>query len=250
MHPDILHIGSVTIHSYGVMIVLAIVCCALMGRKAAPQYGIAPDAVVDCMSLGVLFSLLGARLLYVMLNWSHEFALAPASAFRVWEGGLSFHGALLGAILAVAVYCKKAKIPFYSFVDCCAPGFALGYGIGRIGCFLNGCCFGKFCSHKWGLRFEGIDGYHVPTQLYSSLSGFVIAAVLWRIQQNKPNKGVLYYLFLSLYAFYRFIIEFWRAGASAVVVWDNLTQAQWLSIVMMVVFGVMCYRSWKGRTCA
>ncbi len=246
MHPDIIQIGSWTVHSYGLMIVAAIVISTLVFRKAAPQYGIKPDDVVDCVTLGVLLSLIGARLLYVVLNWTDEFAVAPASAWRVWEGGLSFHGALAGAILAVALFCRRKKIPFYSFVDCCAPGFALGYGIGRIGCLLNGCCFGTSCSSKWGLRFEGVDGYHVPTQIYSSLAGFLIAAVLWRLQQSKPNSGVLFYLFLTLYAAYRFVIEFWRAGVSAVVVWDHLTQAQWLSIVMMVVFGYICIRRWTG----
>ncbi len=250
MHPDILHIGSITIHSYGMMIVLAIVCCAIVSRKVSAQYGISFDDIVDVMSLGIVLSLIGARLLYVALNWSSEFAGNPISALKVWEGGLSFHGSLAGAILAVVVMCRVRKKTFYSYVDCMAPGFAFGYAIGRIGCFLNGCCYGKACSAEWGMHFQGTEGYHIPTQLYSSLFGVLIGSILLYVQTIRPKQGVVFYLFLFLYSLYRFIIEYWRAGATAVVTFDNLTQAQWLSVVMMVVFGVICFKIWKGKSVA
>src|SRR5262245_6065890 len=217
MHPTLFHIGSIPIRSFGLMVLLGFVLALFYAmstarrklavfqsqssfltnaprksaNSAAPSaHPITPDHVFD-MSLAALFvSIAGARILYVLLDLN-EFRGNWWEVFQVWTGGISVHGAIVSGSLYLWWYCWRHKLDFLEFADICAPAFALGYSIGRIGCFLNGCCYGYACSLPWASRFLISERTHSltppshPTQLYATAMNLAIFAILDRLSRRK-----------------------------------------------------------------
>src|SRR5262249_5517470 len=151
----------------------------------------------------------GARLLFVLLQWSY-FREHPGHIARIWEGGLSFQGGLAAALVAGYIYCRRRGLSFLQMGDILAPGVALGYSIGRIGCFLNGCCYGAPTNLPWACQFRDppITGPLTPpshpTQIYASLLNLGIFALLLMIWRRQRVAGQVLWSYLLLYAVYRF----------------------------------------------
>src|ERR1039458_7784023 len=150
MFPILLHLGPLTIRTYGAMIALAFLASLQMARIAAHARRIGEAFLLDLVALLILAGLLGARILYVLLNLSY-FRLHPWESMKVWEGGLVFYGGFLMAALVGVVFTRFKGYPLDDVSDCLAPGLAAGQGIGRWGCFFAGCCYGKPTRHAWGI---------------------------------------------------------------------------------------------------
>jgi len=234
MRPTLINIFGLPVRSYGLMLVLGFTLAVLRLVKAAKAKGWAADRMYDLGLTALLSGVLGARLIFVLINPQTE---SLARFFRFWEGGLSFHGGLAFAAIAVYIHCRIIKIPFLEFADLVAPSLAIAYGVTRIGCFLNGCCYGAPTNLPWGCVFSG-HGVTTPpshpTQIYSAICSFIIYFILVRASIIPRKPGYVLTLYVGLYGIYRFIVEHFRAGFSASYLAWGLTEAQVVSIVMIV----------------
>lgn len=258
MRPTLINLGPVPIRSYGVMVLLGFLLALwyattmarrrMEGRKPNEPGVITPDHVFDMSLIGLFVSILCARLLYVLLDLK-EFRENPAEVFKIWTGGISIHGALVGGVLTVWWYCRRHKLPFLAFTDICAPAFAIGYAVGRIGCFLNGCCYGHACNLPWAVQFRAEDQHGLvtapshPTQIYATLMSLAIFVAVNRMLRRPHRDGVVFLSYLALYCVYRFIDEYFRrygpgtgyaTGTADIFFW-GLTHAQVFSLLALPV---------------
>ncbi len=232
MYPTLFRIGPVEIHGYGTLLMVGFVAAILLSRREARRLGLSPEIPLDLglwvLAAGVVF----ARGLYVLLDWP-AFSQRPLEMLYIWrEGGLSFHGGLLGGLLAALGFARRRRLPFWTIADMAAPGVTLGYGIARFGCLLNGCCYGAPTDLPWGIRFPlwpdstiTTEPSH-PTQVNSALGSFLILGVLLRARNRLKVPGQLFLLYLMLYAPLRAAVEVLRKGYTARVLVDGITEAQ------------------------
>ncbi len=241
MLPDIFKIGPLTLHSYGLMLALAFLAGIWLMELQAKKFGLDKNLVVDLSVFIMAGSVIGSRLMYVTTHWN-EYSSTPWKALAVWEGGLTFYGGfILGTLTAVA-YCRVRKISFWTIADIAAPGFAMGLGLGRIGCFLNGCCFGKPSSLPWAVTFpvngaaELASGCPVhPTQLYEALFGFAAFGLLWTLRNKRKFSGFSICLLFLLYGIWRFVSDQFRIYEQSQRWSFGLTNNQWISMGIILI---------------
>ena len=248
--------APITLHSYGLMLVLGFFVSTYLACVEARRRGYDPNILLDLAMPLLLVSVLFCRILYFFIYPSQWQGFK--AALQIWNGGLSFHGALIGAPLVIAYYARRHKMAFGTLADLIAPGAFLGYAIGRIGCLLNGCCYGHACDLPWAVQFpeesdRSVDAaghfLHLtapshPAQLYSTLMGTLLFAVMWRLRlMPRFNRfpGQLTLLFFAFYALERFIMEIFRNGATAPLAFGLswLTQAQLASIIGLIVVAAL-----------
>ena len=209
MFPVICHLGPVPVYSYGLMLAIAtLVTGLLVTRDAKSRLGIHPDIVYDLVFWVVLFGIVGARVFYVFLNWGYFFA-EPLEIVMVQKGGLAWQGSLLAGLFTGVVFLKRKKVPLWKFLDIAAPYIALGQAIGRIGCLLNGCCYGKPAA--WGIYFPVLEARLIPTQIFMSLGQVAIFLLLRALQPKARRNGQVFVWYLMFSAVERFAVEFFRA---------------------------------------
>lgn len=212
MKIDLFSIGPLTVHGYGLMIGIGVLCCIFMGMKRAKKNGLSEDAVIDIAIWGLLAGFLGAKLLYVIVEWK-RFLADPLSVLG--SEGFVVYGGIIAGVLAAIIYCKRKKLVFLEYFDLCSASIALAQGFGRIGCFLAGCCYGRETISSLGVVFpEGSlapAGVKVlPTQLFSSAGDFGIMFVLLWHYHHRKKVGDTGFLYMLLYGIGRFGIEFLR----------------------------------------
>ncbi len=224
-------IGPFTIYTYGLMMSLGFVLILLGARKMAPSIGISPDKALDLALFAILGGLIGSYINYVIsYDWARV-AANPISFFFFWEGGLVFLGGLLGGIGFALLFIWWHKMPLWEISDLAAVFIPLGYAIGRIGCFMAGCCYGIGTSLPWGCEFPGTAGPVHPTQLYSALLGFslVAFALLFRKHRSFAGQSFLFYMFI--YGIGRSLIEMLRINPTVI---GGLTVAQFTGLGLVV----------------
>jgi phosphatidylglycerol:prolipoprotein diacylglycerol transferase len=227
----------IEVRSYGVMLMLAFAAGIGIAAARAPMYRIEPLNIID-LSLFILFgSIIGSRVVYILLNWSTEYAQEPMSVFNVWEGGLAFHGGLIGGTLGGWLFCLRRRIRPMFVADLVAPSVAFGSSLARIGCFLNGCCAGGPTNLPWGVDFlhDTVHGPVHPTQLYSGLGHILVGLALLHLAPRIRVPGHLGLSFLVLSSIMRTFDEVFRRSYSAQV-WGwlpALTQAQAVSVALI-----------------
>ncbi|MBS3899090.1 MAG: prolipoprotein diacylglyceryl transferase [Dethiobacter sp.] len=210
MYPVLFRIGGISIYSYAVLLTLAFIIGTLGVSRGGKRAGLPAEKLLDMAMWILIASLVGARLLFILIELPMYLA-DPLSVFHVRSGGLSFHGGLIGGIAAGLWYTHRHKLPQGKVADLVAPYLALGYGIVRIGCLLNGCCFGIPANLPWALPGAAADStLRHPTQLYAFFAGIIIfGLLLWRKNKIRFN-GQLFLEFILLYSIYRFFIEYYR----------------------------------------
>ena len=240
MHPELFRHGSFVIHTYGVVLMLAFLVALGRAYRVAQRQNdpaIRPDDVLDAGIWMIVCGVIGARMLFVVIGWNQYRAASdfPGNIFKVWEGGLSFHGGLFGGIAAAVVYCLVKRISILKIADLFAPSVMVAYAIGRIGCLLNGCCYGGPTDMPWGIRFLD-DGRWTPpshpTQLYASLLSFVFFGGLVWLERHRTYFGQIACWYLVGASVERFLMEIWRAGTTSDVLALGLTDVQWLCLAM------------------
>lgn len=235
MHSTLFYIFGVPIRAYGLMMVIGFGLGLWRAIRVAKPRGLNSDRVYDLALISLISGVVGARLLYMAItpgfNW-RDFA-------SVWNGGLSFHGGILAAILAAVIYTRVTRLNFLNYVDLLTPSVAIGYAFTRIGCFLNGCCYGTPTNLPWGVRFLE-DGQRTPpshpTQIYGFLASMLIFFILTRLEKLNRKPGFILISYLGLYSIYRFLVEFVRVGHVWIL---GLTQAQVLSLAVAIVSGIV-----------
>lgn len=225
--------GPWDIYSYAVMFVIAICISLFCAAIRAKKKNLPSEMALDIGLYIVLSGVIGARLIYVLLHLSsyHHNLL---QMINLRTGGLSWHGALLGGLIAIVLYCLKNKLSIGAILDLFSPSFILGLAIGRIGCFLNGCCYGKIASGNLGkffTKFNIPQGRH-PAQLYELFLDLIVFFLLLWWDKKTKFSGELYLVFLMLYSAVRFIVEFYRFD---IFVYSGITLAQYISLAIIVI---------------
>ena len=235
MLPVLFKVGSFPIHTWGLLLLIGFVLAALRGVRHAPRYGATGDTVWDASLAGLFGGVIGGRLAFVAQNLPF-FSQNPGKIFAIWDGGMTSFGGLIGGIAVGIWIAYKRGVNPWDAGDLAAVSVPIGYGIGRIGCLLNGCCYGGACSLPWAMHFhpEGVSdtGPVHPTQIYSAFAALVMYLILAWMEKRRQFRGQLVLLFCILYGIYRFIVEFWREGATAEVALVHLTTGQIASLVV------------------
>jgi phosphatidylglycerol---prolipoprotein diacylglyceryl transferase len=235
-------IGSVTldIRWYGLMYLAGFLLALVLGRyriRARPDLGWTLSELDDALVYAVLGVILGGRLGYVLFYTPEHYWAHPGEIFAVWHGGMSFHGGLLGMIVAMGLFARKHRKSVLDVTDFVSPLAPLGLFLGRIGNFINGELPGRVTSVPWAMVFPQVDDFpRHPSQLYeAALEGLALFAVVWGFSAQPRPLGAVSAVFLTGYGIFRFLVEFTRQpddflGLLAL----NLSMGQWLSLPMIV----------------
>lgn len=232
MHPILFSYGPLHLYSYGFLVALGVLSAILLIRRNAKMAGLNPDASIDLAMATVISGFLGARIFYVLQHWDF-FKHAPLDMFKIWQGGIVLYGGLIGGLIGFTLFIWLNRLSFLTMLDLFVPAVALAQGFGRLGCFLNGCCYGSECHWPWAVKFSFIEETVHPTQLYEAGFCFALSFFLYRLWKKKPHTGTVAAAYFIAYPMGRFFIEFLRGDQSRYLL--NLTSAQWISAVFIVV---------------
>lgn len=242
MHPKLIEIGHFYVPSYGFMVAMAFLAAIWITTRLAARAGLNPEKVSN-LALGcALTGMLGGKLFMVLFDWrlyvndpGKLFSLEMVQSMGVYQGGLAL------ALAFAFWYMRRNAMPALTTCDVFAPGLALGHGIGRVGCFLAGCCWGQQCERPWAVRFTNPDANDMtgvpldvrlhPTQLYEAFAEAIIFVILLRQFRKERRPGTVIGLYLVLYSIVRFLVEFVRHHDQALHFGLSLTQ--WISIVTL-----------------
>ncbi len=246
MHPILFKLGPLTFYSYGLMLAVAYLVSSSLAARDARRIGakIHPNQVANLFFFTLIGGIVGARIFYIIANWDF-YRVNLHQILRLDQGGLVWYGGLIGGFLIAAGYLTLKKLPFLETFDLVSPYLALAHSIGRIGCFLNGCCFGKPTHSIFGVYFPNrLIPIH-PTQLYSSVGLFIIFLVLLQWRKRKRFTGEIGLAYLFLYSLGRFGVEFLRGDSLSV--WSGFTLAQLISIPLAVISGALLWWNRKKQ---
>ncbi|HLS85128.1 MAG TPA: prolipoprotein diacylglyceryl transferase [Burkholderiales bacterium] len=236
--PVAFSIGPLAVRWYGLMYLLGFAAAWWLGtrriaRGAAPVSRAQFDDMIFYALLGVI---LGGRLGYVLFYKPAQYLADPLKIFAIWEGGMSFHGGLLGVMLAMWVLARRQNVDYLRLMDFVAPLCPLGLAAGRLANFINGELWGRVTDLPWGMVFRGAgDAPRHPSQLYQfALEGLALFVILWWYSSKPRARGRVSGLFLAGYGAFRFIAEFAREpDAFLGFLALGLTMGQWLSLPML-----------------
>ena len=248
MHPVLLKFGPITLYTYGAMLVVAFSLATWLAgrivRELPPGLQRLSSAhTTDLCCLVLLGGIAGARLFFVVLHWQ-LFLDEPQYLFALWQGGLVWYGGFAGGLAAAWLYARKHRAPLRWLLDVFAPVLALGHAVGRVGCFLNGCCYGELTDAWCGVLMPGEPRRVFPTQLAESL-GLVFLYISLRLLQQ-PSRlatrpGQVFGVYLCGYAALRFVMEHYRGDQTPF--WDGLTLQQLISAGVFLAGVVLLGRS-------
>ena len=214
------HLGSFSVHWYGVLVAIGFLAGLWTASRRGLREGFAPDKILDLGPWLIGGSILGARALYVVSYWRDSFANGPWwEIFMIQHGGLVYYGGLIGASLAILFYARWKKLPLWKIADVLAPSIPLGYVFGRLGCLMNGCCYGRACDLPWAILFPA--GHETagqslhPTQIYDSLLSLGLYFALAWLYRRKKFDGQVFGAYLVAYAFTRSFVELFRGDYPA-----------------------------------
>ena len=229
MLPEICHIGVFTIYSYGLTLVLAFFVGSSLCAAQARREKLDPDLIFNLLFTIFISGVIGCRVFYVLLNF-YFYLSNPLEIIMLQHGGMAWFGGLIFGTIAGFLFVKRNKMDFLKTADLVVPFVALGQSIGRIGCFLNGCCFGREASV--GIYSPVFDKVLIPTQLYSSLLLLLIFLLLRTMQNTKHLPGLILYTYLFFYSLKRLLMEFLRNDSPRIIF--GLTLFQLLSLTVFV----------------
>jgi phosphatidylglycerol:prolipoprotein diacylglycerol transferase len=224
--------GPYTLHTYGVLVALGFLTALAVVMRGARREGLPTEPVLDLAFVAVLSAIVGSRLLYVVFN-PGEYLADPLRVFKVWEGGLVFHGGLLLAIPVCLLAVRRSGLPAWETADVFAPAIAIGQAVGRLGCFAAGCCYGApwappFCvtyTHPEALAPLNVALF--PSQLFASAAGIAVCAVLVAYRPHRRAPGQVFWLYLTLASVARLAEDAFRGSSAklAILPWLSATQA-------------------------
>ncbi|MDX2065272.1 MAG: prolipoprotein diacylglyceryl transferase [Fimbriimonadaceae bacterium] len=250
MYPTLLRIGQFELPSFGVILVIAFFVGIAITIRRAPRFGITGDQVLDASFYMLIAGVLGARLFFIAQDWGYYREHINELLTLRFQGLTSFGGVFFG-LFAVLFWCRRNGVDFRKYADMISPGFLVGHAIGRVGCLLNGCCFGGECPPNFplGIRVAGDPHLHHPAQLYDSVMNVVGFGLLMLYERRRHGAGQVFGLMFILHGMARFIYEFWRAGSVQDVMqgkasstyWGSLpiTEAQAVALVLVITGGVL-----------
>ena len=248
--PVAFSLGPLSVRWYGLMYLFGFAFAMwLAGRRAdAPNSGWTRNEVSDLLFYGFLGVILGGRIGYVLFYNFDLFLADPTYLFKIWTGGMSFHGGLIGVITAMIWFAHKTKRHFFTVADFVAPLIPFGLGVGRIGNFMNGELWGRVTDVPWAIIFpeDGPEPRH-PSQLYQfALEGVVLFIILNLFWRKNPPRGAISGMFLLFYGLFRFLVEFVRQPDSQLgLYFQEISMGQILSTPMIIIGALMIWVAYK-----
>ncbi|MBI4650492.1 prolipoprotein diacylglyceryl transferase [Candidatus Desantisbacteria bacterium] len=252
-----IEIGPFFIYTYGLFVALGFLGALISSAKIAKKENISEDIILDICLWIIIFSIIGARIFYIILNFSY-YIENPFEMLQIYKGGLVFYGGLIAGILISVWYTNKNKLPLFKIADILAPGIALGQGFGRIGCFFRGCCYGKQTQLPWGITFpdDSLAAYLYgnnhkihPSQIYEAMIDICIFIFLWFYTKKKKFTGQIFLLYLILYGIGRIFTESTRGDIERGL-WGYLSTSQIMSFILIIIAsGMYIYLFKKEKKC-
>ena len=252
MYPELFHIGSFPVNTYGLFLAIAFLCAILITVKLAQRDGLPKEKIYDLCLWMLLASLIGSKVLMLFTEpeyRDHPWQLISLDFLR--SGGV-FYGGLIGAVLMGYFLMKRYKLPWWKTADACAPGIAIGNFFGRQGCFAAGCCWGKPTTLPWGVKFTQagheitgvpIDVHLHPTQLYESFAMLLVFFFLLWLHKRKRFDGQVILFYALLYSVVRFAIEFVRddprGDVFGLTTLTGLSTSQIISLIVGITAAVL-----------
>ncbi len=258
INPVLLELGPFQIRYYGLFYALGFLIAYFLIYYLAKkkQLKITKDDVADFLVYAIIGVVLGARFVYTIFYNPLFYFQNPLEIIAVWHGGLSFHGGLIGAIIACYLFCKKKKIEFYDFADIAVIPVALALALGRIGNFMNAELYGRLANVAWCIDYsknkfvENLpSGCRHPSQIYESLKNLAIFSALWAIKDKKLPKGFMFWSFVAMYGLFRTIVEFFRQPDEQIgFIFNYFTMGQLLSFPLFLIGIYMLFKLNKTTT--
>jgi len=248
INPIAFSIGGIEVRWYGIMVVLAIIAIVAISIIEARRQGFREDHIYGAAVWAIIGGVLGSRIIHVIDKWDY-YIQNPMQIFNF--EGLGVYGAVIGIVIAIVVYSLVKKLSIWQLGDIISPGALVGMAIGRIGCLINGCCFGLPAAPPWAVTYSNVACYApqgVPlhfTQLYHIIWNLVGFAVLWVLRGRLKPQGSIMLLYLAIYAAGDLIIRFVREGDPFLF---GLQQAQLVGMIILVVsVPWLIFRIWRYR---
>ncbi|MGE3261455.1 MAG: prolipoprotein diacylglyceryl transferase [Bacteriovoracia bacterium] len=253
MFPVLFHIRETPIHSYGFFIAVGYVAALLLLSRLAKLRNLDPAKFLDLAFLALVTGVIGGRILFVLTNIPY-FSRYPGEIFDFWQGGLVFYGGFLLALASCAIYIRRKQLPFAESLDLLAPALSLGHAFGRIGCLAAGCCYGSYCELPWAVHLHSdlvdpaLRGLPLhPTQLYESVSLFLLTAVLvYLIKRRALRPGGTALLYVMAYSVIRAVIEIFRGdGIRGFLIGNWFSTSQGIAAALFLLGGFIFMRRFR-----
>lgn len=247
--------GGVTIHTYGVMVALGFVVAIVWVAFESRRLGQDPARSMDLVFFIIVAAIVGSRLLHVAIAERDRFLANPLMIVRIWEGGLVFYGGLIASFIVGVWYVRRHRMPVLLSCDIIAPAIAIGHGVGRIGCLLAGCCYGRPVDHPawYAITFPPIPKTFAPvgvalypTQLMEVAGELIIFSVLFVLRRWKRFDGQIMATYLMLYAVLRAFNEYFRGDTErGFVIGEWLSTSQFISVILFAAGAAFYAKSWR-----
>lgn len=252
INPVLLSIGLLQIRYYGLVYAVGFLVSYFLLRWLAKKgeiKNLSPEKADTLTVYLILGAIIGARVLLFIFSYPKLMITDPLEVFRLWHGGMSFHGGLIGAVVAGFIFCRKHKMSFYKLADFIVLPLSFFLIFGRLANFINGELVGTKTNVPWCVVFKDYDGCRHPSQLYEALKNlliFITLSILYfkKELKKKLNDGFIFWMFVLLYGVLRFIITFWRDDPRLFL---GLSGGQWLCIGMMLVSVFFLFKIQKNK---
>lgn len=240
--PVLLELFGLEIRWYGLVYVLGFLLAYWYLLRKRQELGISKDEASDLIFYLMLGVIIGARLIHVLVWEPAYYFSQPWKILFLWEGGMAFHGGLLGGIIAALWFCQKKKIPFLRLADILSIPAVIALAFGRLANFVNSELYGPFTSLPWCVDFG--DGCRHPYQLYAALKRFLVAGILFWIGQKKNHRdGFIFWMMLLLLSLGRFLLDFWRIDT----IFFGLAPGQWLSLFIAIISSFVLWTKYLNK---
>jgi phosphatidylglycerol---prolipoprotein diacylglyceryl transferase len=258
MFPEIFHTPFFTLHTYGVLVALGFLAALWMAGRLARRDQLNSENVTNLGIYCALAALAGAKVMMFVVDLPYYFSHpGEILSLSTLEAGGVFYGGLIAALGVAWWYLHRTRLPALRTADVFAPAIALGHGIGRLGCFSAGCCWGIECHLPWAVKFTNPESQALvgvplntplhPTQLYESAAEFVIFAILYRMIGKPHRAGSIISLYLMLYSAARFVVEFFRYHEQGNLWGGPLDTSQWISLLLFALGAAYFVRQRRRR---
>ncbi|MCK9223465.1 MAG: prolipoprotein diacylglyceryl transferase [Candidatus Muirbacterium halophilum] len=246
MHPVLIDFGFFEIRSYGFFFALAFVIALMYGFFRRKKFGLSQDNVVDIALYIMIGAIVGAKLLSIIIDFKE--IIRTGLTFDILRSGFVFLGGLTGGIFGGAFYVYKNKYDYFNYMDFIAPILPLSHGIGRLGCFFNGCCYGSVTNSCFGVVFPvlGDNIPRLPVQLFESVFLILTSIIVVLLERKNIFKKVMFPFYILCYSIFRFIIEFFR-GDEIRGFFMNFSTSQWISLIFGIVSIIIILKMRMGR---
>lgn len=209
MHPEFLKIGGFVIYWYGVLVAVAVFVCSLLVQNNAYKRGYSPELISRVIFWTVIWGIIGGRLLHILVQAPYYYR-HPQEILSIRNGGLAIEGAVIVALLFLCIYSNIRRFNLLEILDIIALSVPLGEALGRIGCFLNGCCYGKPTEFFLGVKFPHLSEKVHPTQLYYTVVYIALFFILRMLYRRQVKTGIVFSTYILGFALIRYIIDIFR----------------------------------------